>query len=197
MTKSIQYYKTCPHCGATVSLMTAFSEWLRALPAPYDSRTIDNEDLDFIWFNYHEGWFVTLEEKCNGARSSPAQQDTHGIIEQLLRLSSGARVYTLRGTRPIDYRGHYVLVFEHSTPDDSQWIKINGALATKRDLMDLLRTGSLPLPVACKVIPKPEIAKRESIIEYLRVGYQISRLIKQLEGSHAMDVPAIVEYSDN
>lgn len=107
---------------------TPFSEWIRALPYPLNSQNYDAQNLDYIWFHYRQGWFITIEEKRFGSQSQKAQQDTHNIITQLLTLASGQRVNTLRGKRPIIYKGHYRLSFERTTPDDSQWIRINEQL---------------------------------------------------------------------
>ena len=123
---------------------TPFSHWLRALPDPLSSRVISNQNLDYIWHNYRESWLITIEEKRHGGSVPPAQQDTHYIIEQMLTASSGLRVQTLRGIRPIEYRGHYVIRFENTTPDDGR-IWINDTQATKHDLLRLLSGGKTPL----------------------------------------------------
>lgn len=133
----------CVNCGVTATSTSRFSDWLRALPGPYDSTRYDNENLDYIWFNYREGWLITMEEKQNGAASHAAQRDTHGIIRQMLKAGSKEAVQTWRGLRRIDYRGHYEVSFEHSCPTDSAWIRINGAETDEDGLMTLLSTGSI------------------------------------------------------
>lgn len=116
---------------------TPFSNWLRALAAPLDSRTINNQNLDYVWHNYRRNYLLTIEEKRYRGTSSDAQKDTHRIIEQMLRASDGLLVQTMRGIRPARYFGHHVVQFENTTPDDGgMWI--NGRASTEDDLLALL-----------------------------------------------------------
>lgn len=134
---------TCSNCGSSVSSFTPFSDWLRSLSYPYNSAVFDNQNLDYIWFNYREGWLITIEEKRYGAMPTDAQADTHNIIAQMLARASGGVYKTWRGWRNIEYRGHYLVVFEKTTPNDSNWIKINRRLCSKNDLLRLLGSGRL------------------------------------------------------
>lgn len=84
-----------------------------------------------------------LEEKRYNSKSSLSQKDTHGIIDQLLQVASGTEIKTVRGKRPIEYRGYYLIQFEKTNPEDSQWIKINGKRHTTEDLLFLLQHGYL------------------------------------------------------
>jgi hypothetical protein len=143
MTRPFLFNRKCPKCGTEVVASTAFSLWLRALPHPFTSATYDNENLDYIWFAYKAGWLITLEEKTRNGSSSPAQRDTHGVIAQMLALSSGKEIETMRGRRKIDYRGHYIIQFENTSPDDGE-IKINGVVASVEGLKALLSSGVLP-----------------------------------------------------
>ena len=122
---------------------SAYSDWLRQLPYPLDSRNYDNENLDYVFFHYREGWFITMEEKQFGARSTMAQKDTHGIVAQLLTYASqsSVKVETLRGKRSIEYRGHYEISFEKTSPNDGG-LAINGQPADEEKLIRLLTTGS-------------------------------------------------------
>ena len=115
-------YQTPSHIRSA----SPFSHGLRELPAPLDSATIDINDIDFVVFNYKQAWLITIEEKCYGAEPSRARRDSQSIIAQMLEASSGARYDTMRGRRAIEYRGHYEIVFERTSPRDSQWISING-----------------------------------------------------------------------
>lgn len=146
----------CPECGRKISMFSPFSNWLRALPAPYDSAYVSLHNLDFIWHYYKEDWFITIEEKQFGGKSRDAQWDTHGVVYQLLRMGSdlGKGIRTGLRRRRIEklvsYKGHYVIVFEKTNPDDSGWIRIKGPgagktgkIITKIDLLYLLRTGDL------------------------------------------------------
>jgi hypothetical protein len=112
---------------------------------PYQSSFADLQNLDYIWFPYREGWLITIEEKMWGKGVSRAQGDTHGIVAQLLSLGSDSckEVNTIRGRRPIEYRGHYIVSFEKTNPDDSEWIRINGIMTDKKGLLQLLKTGKL------------------------------------------------------
>lgn len=112
----------CRYCDTAHTCFTEFSDWIRDLN---DANNYDVENLDYIRFHYREGWLITIEEKRNGRYPSPAQQDTHHIVSQMLALSSGREVETMRGKRPIEYRGHYIVSFENTNPLDSTWVKIN------------------------------------------------------------------------
>ena len=114
----------CPQCQTEHTCTTRFSDWIRVILD--DSKNYDVENLDFIRFHYREGWLITIEEKCYGASPSMAQKDTHNIISQMLMLSSGEAVNTLRGYRPIEYKGHYIVSFEKTHPANSDWVRING-----------------------------------------------------------------------
>lgn len=64
---------------------TEFGLWVRKQPE-LDSRHygIDGENLDFIWFKYKSAKLMLLEEKRYMSHPSPAQKDTHGILDQAL-----------------------------------------------------------------------------------------------------------------
>ena len=134
----------CPQCGEMGTTMTPFSHWLRGLAPPLDSKMFDNQNLDYIWHNYRQAWFITLEEKRYGKRSSQAQMDTHNIVAQMLTLASPAWVSTLRGLRKVEYRGHYVVIFDKTSPDDSRIIFVNEQEIDKAMLLSLLTYGHLP-----------------------------------------------------
>lgn len=123
---------------------TEFGLWLRSQPG-LESRKFgfDAENLDYIWFCYSEGWLLTIEEKRYGASSSKAQIDTHGIVKQMLEFASGQEYKTMRGKRKIEYKGHFLIQFEKTNPDDSKWIKVNNREYTREELLFLLRRGTL------------------------------------------------------
>jgi len=153
----------CSECGGKIERFSPFSDWLRSLPAPLDSSRISNQNLDFVWHNYRDNWFITMEEKQYGAKCKPAQWDTHGIVYQFLDLASAvlekaqgrvrAGVNSNRNLRRVEYRGHYVISLENTTPDDSEWIRINKSERTQSDLMHLLMTGGLPEQSQLEVTP--------------------------------------------
>ncbi len=121
---------------------TPFSDWIRKLN---DSSSYDVQNLDYVRFAYRDGWLMTIEEKRNGSSSSGAQSDTHSIIRQMLLHSSGQPVKTWRGVRPITYKDHFNVSFQNTTPADSSWVRINGALykEPKTVVTRLLKTGGL------------------------------------------------------
>jgi hypothetical protein len=143
----------CPECGQKIPRFSAFSDWLRGLPAPYDSSRVSLHNLDYIWHNYKENWFITIEEKKNGGTCSPAQHDTHAIVFQLLQIASKALEIThgsvlssmKKDRRRVEYRGHYVIAFENTSPDDSSWIRINKNDTNKEGLLRLLTNGQLEI----------------------------------------------------
>lgn len=148
----------CPICGEKIHRFSPFSDWLRGLGPPLNSSCVSNQNLDFIWHNHREDWFITMEEKKNGARCSQAQRDTHGIVYQFLQLASeviklarGNVVAGIGGKRQrkrVEYRGHYVVSFEKTNPEDSVWILINPGKhsfqTNTEGLLHLLKTGTLP-----------------------------------------------------
>lgn len=149
MTRAFHHNLKCPKCGTAVERSTTFSLWLRDLPYPYTSQNFSNQNLDYIWHNYREHWFITIEEKTRGGSdpdnpSAMAQRDTHGIVEQMLKHADGSKVQTLfRGQRAMRYRGHYLVVFQNTSPDDSAWVTINDLFVTRSEFMDWLRRGVL------------------------------------------------------
>jgi len=133
----------CPKCSKKRPHGSPFSSWFRELESPLSSKFFDNENLDYIWFQYRQGWLITIEEKQEGGRSTQAQTDTHNIIAQMLVLGSKSPVRTMRGVRKVEYRGHYVVSFQNTTPDDSDWIEINGTRAEPKTIFVLLKNGHI------------------------------------------------------
>lgn len=131
---------------------TQFGSWLRELGYPLNSRRISVHNLDYIFHNYRENWFITLEEKRKRGRVEPSQDDTHFIVVQLLEAASGTEVLSSmrEDVRHVEYRGHYIVVFENTTPDDSKWIRVTDRMKNEMQIVDtdgllyLLTTGSLP-----------------------------------------------------
>ncbi len=121
----------CPNieCGKMLSPATQFSDWLRKeeLRPVIGSSMYDSQNIDYVWHSYKSDppWIITIEEKRFGARSKFPQTDTHGIIEQMLRNGSQFPVKTAKGEKLIEYRGHYVVSFQKTCPDDSEWIRIS------------------------------------------------------------------------
>lgn len=132
---------------------TEFSEWLRRLSPPLDSSRIDNENIDYVWFDYRGGWFILIEEKRHYGSQTSAQADTHGIVNQFLTAASSLAtpVETMRGSRRIEYRGYYLVRFSDTCPDDSTSVTINAHTYTSpRDaVLTLLRCGCQPDDCVC------------------------------------------------
>lgn len=148
----------CPTCGERVLYGTEFSRWLRKLPGDLSSSRFSCHNLDYIWHNYKDDWFITIEEKRNGGRCTSSQKDTHRIVYQMLKKASEFlkdKQKTLRvglnGNRRavVDFRGHYVVIFEKSTPDNSTWILINNERfdkpEAKKTILTLLKTGKIQI----------------------------------------------------
>jgi hypothetical protein len=146
VTRKFKNLLECANCGTPINPQTPFSQWLRALPGELSSAHVDCQNLDYVWFHYRKGWYITIEEKRFASQSAFAQQDTHGILAQQLRIASPIAINTRRGKRPIEYRGHYVIAFEATSPDDSAYVIINGSLYEdpKTVVTTLLSSGTLP-----------------------------------------------------
>jgi hypothetical protein len=62
----------------------------------------------------------------------------------MLETASGSFVVNARGKRVrVEYRGHYVIVFGNTNPEDGT-IQINNSMASREDLLTLLMTGQVP-----------------------------------------------------
>jgi hypothetical protein len=135
----------CQNCGAEIAQGSALGLHFRNLPKPLDSSNVSITDLDFVIFHYRRGWFMTIEAKQFGARPSKSQQEIFDIISEFLTRVSGMIVTTMRGDRPIEYRGHHLVQFEKTTPDDSQWIRVDGVQITRNEWIVFLESGRLPM----------------------------------------------------
>ena len=122
---------------------TEFGTWLRKKHQNIiGSQNYSAQNLDYIWHNYRSNWFITIEEKRFRRMPDIAQSDTHSIVSQLLTSASGKIVKTLRGERPAEYRGHYLIVFEKTSPEDG-WVNVNHKRVTEEELLTLLSTGKI------------------------------------------------------
>jgi hypothetical protein len=90
---------------------------------------------------------MLIEEKQHGGMinrmAEKAQQDTHGVIHQMLEAAMIARpaVNTMRGKRPVDYLGYHTVVFPNTGPLDSDWVCIDGERKSIGELLSMLKTG--------------------------------------------------------
>lgn len=125
-----------------------FSDWLRVQPE-IGSHTFSAQNLDFVWHNYRDSWFMLIEEKTHGGMQNRfaemAQKDTHGVLHQMLEAAMIARpsVQTLRGKRPVDYLGYHTVVFPNTGPLDSPYVCIDGERKSIDELLRMLKTGEL------------------------------------------------------
>lgn len=121
---------------------TAFSEWLHNHgPSSVEMEdAVDIQDIDFVIFSYLTGELMTIEAKERNGQVRGAQKDTQNILRQLLILGSCGTVNTKRGVRPIKYSGHHLIQFQNTTPDDG-WVKLNGKLIERDDLLNFLNFG--------------------------------------------------------
>ena len=126
----------CPKCGTPSPSGTNFSNWIRDQPID-----LSVQDIDFVIHDYRKNALFTIEEKCYGAKSNKAQMDTHYIIYQMLRKANGMNVKTMRGVRPVEYRGHHTVCFEQTSPLDSAWVAIDGMRYDTDSLINFLKTG--------------------------------------------------------
>ena len=126
----------CPECGTPTPSGTNFSNWIRAQPIDHFIT-----DIDFVVHDFRKNTIMTLEEKCKGSKPSKTQIDTLYVIYQMLRNSNGMEVNTLRGRRPVHYRGHHTVSFENTSPEDSKWIAVDGMQYSVQDLINLIDKG--------------------------------------------------------
>lgn len=144
----------CPECGVPSKRGTPFSNWIRSTEIEASCH-----DIDFVWHNYRENWFMTLEEKTHLGKMSFSQRDTQGIVFQMLRASSGRECLTARGWNPIEYRGHHIITFENTDPSNGS-IWIDGSTVTEEELIYFLETGRSPCATQ-----ETEIAEREDTLQ--------------------------------
>lgn len=124
-----------------------FSKWLSRYSQHY-GKQVNIQDIDYIIHDYNEGWYITIEEKTRGAsgndRKSFGQIRVQDFISRALTRGSIKKEVWPNRYDP-EYRGHYVIVFSGTSPDDSEWISINGTTYTDfADFHELMQTGYLP-----------------------------------------------------
>lgn len=159
----------CPKCGKPTKMGTNFSKYLRALEGSLSSRFFNNQNLDYIWFNYRDYWLITIEEKTNNGKSSLAQKQSHSLLSQMLEVASGHEYDVSYGSKKqiakVDYKGYYIVQFEKTNPDDSKWIKINNKIHSKDDLLFLLKHGHLVDLAKFNNLPVPIIIAKSMEIK--------------------------------
>lgn len=159
MTRSNQGSVKCWHCNEVVHCRkchnsvlsgTQFGFWLRGCQLTSGAGYAAH-NLDYIWHQFRDDWFITIEEKRYGGESTESQQDTHSIVVRFLQFASDnieeifVGFANRRRRAKVEYRGHYVIVFENTTPDDSSWVKINNKEYNNPEetILHLLKTGQV------------------------------------------------------
>ena len=165
---------------------TQFGNWLRALTEPdLNCRAVSLTDNDhrgngnsfeqgfWQWFKFIDpSWFMWMEEKRNECMPDMSQTDNLNIMVQGMR--SSFKADTVRGSRDIEFKGLYIVSFEHTTPDDGDTI------IYKHDPEKILYRDDNPYRKCPQVvIPK----KNRAIKVFLRSGdiEQTKRLVDDLE----------------
>lgn len=129
---------------------TPFGAWLRTKHQErIGSHRFSAHNGDYFWHDYRDSWFIFMEEKRYRGKQTKSQRDTHGIVTQLLEKASGAVVETMRGPRPVEFRGYYLIVFDKTSPEDGEFT-INGMKANEVELLHLLETGHMPESARCQ-----------------------------------------------
>lgn len=141
--------------GLNFEVGTKFGKWLRDEPA-LDSKVqrLSIQNLDYIVHGYarfRQGKscqaVMLVEEKTRNGKVGATQRDTHGVIDQMLRVADGCKVNVMRGSSLAYYFGYHTLVFERETPDDGRmwW---DGALIDYDTLIKVLRFEVDPRSIA-------------------------------------------------
>lgn len=129
MQKTLSLTKTCPECGTEIYAHTDLSRWINAQRHPLDSSLNSLTDVDYVWHNFKEDWFIIIEEKCYNTYPDLPQQDTLGLLVQMCLLSRNKPINThiYPQTKTIvDFRGFYLLSLSATSPVNSRYVTING-----------------------------------------------------------------------
>lgn len=156
-------YLRCPECGwdgqykcpacqkKFVTGASAASLWSRTkevsdlgLGSTFAVRT----DIDSVWFAYKQNWYITIEEKCEGYGLKDDQAEPLRLLAQHLHLGSEKRrLFKMFKQKPkmrhIEYKGFYVVSFEHTSPVDSAWINIYQYNITQQEFLLIREHGPL------------------------------------------------------
>lgn len=123
-----------------------FSMWLDNYKNYYD-KDINIQDIDYVIWDRYGGWYITIEEKTGGDRGNDRKKSQITVQDFISRalFRGSIKKETWPNEYDPEYRGHYTIIFSNTTPDDSDWISINGQMYTDfSDFHYLLRYGSLP-----------------------------------------------------
>lgn len=134
----------CEVCKDTIHHETYFGLWLRDYKTNF-KKNVNIQDIDHIIYSYDENWYITLEEKTNNNQEyKRGQREMQSILSQIFTSASNTLIDTMRGKKKLEYRGHYVIVFQYHDPTDSNWVQINGQVYLGMDMLfQLLKEGNL------------------------------------------------------
>jgi len=104
---------------------TEFGIWLRKQKEIDSSLGYVATNIDYVWKNYKTGEWMMIEEKRFNNYPKFYQQKMYETLDLLTRADS-------------KYKGFHVIVFEKTSPDDG-WIKLDGNIITKNELIKLLQ----------------------------------------------------------
>ncbi|HCO39014.1 MAG: hypothetical protein AB1353_05855 [Aquificota bacterium] len=120
------------------------------------------ENINWIFLNYCEGYFIFIEEQVNGKlKLSQTRKEFIKIIDSLFELASNYNTSAKnpKSNKLYRYLGFYRLGFSNTNPDNSKYILLNNCFVNKHQLIDLLNLDS------CK-IEKYRIPVEEWIEEW-------------------------------
>jgi len=108
---------------------TEFGLWLREQKEIDSSCGYVATNLDYIWSNYNDGWWILIEEKRYSSKLSYSQKELFKKIHNI-------------ALKDDNYKGFYLIVFENTSPDDGN-VWINGKPSNRTELINLLKFGIL------------------------------------------------------
>jgi len=157
VTRHFNVYYTCGHCNKQSTAETGFGRWMRAQPALDSRKTIVRTDTDHTILRYMTSGqgrdfqlMMDIEVKEMGSRPSEVQRDIQNIKHQLMisvgQNRHGARTFNTRKVKSIlsnkyvmvRYLGYHLLVFEQTSPADSDWILWDKTIVNEEQLIQLL-----------------------------------------------------------
>lgn len=103
---------------------TEFGLWLREQDFISSAKGFVATNLDFIWCNYKQKFWMHIEEKRYNSKMSWAQEN------QFKTLDLACKDYP-------HYRGFHLIVFEKTSPDDGK-IFLNTKAISRSQLMKFL-----------------------------------------------------------
>jgi hypothetical protein len=104
---------------------TEFGIWLRQ-QEEIDSRLgFTPTNIDYMWMNYKNNYWMLIEEKRYGKMPKFYQVEAYMLVDKASKTDE-------------KYKGFHVLVFEKTSPDDGG-IYLDGKFITTMDLLEFLQ----------------------------------------------------------